>query len=113
MDHQTDLVIDWQSIKTLTGYCRDDIKGFCEDEGFPLYPGRLHPFQALFLRNTLLYNWAVREEHFVFYWQAQQAFELFWFDLPDDIADGQLAESWIAWCEATRYLAKSVTIGHE
>ena len=94
-----DLIIDWQAIKTLTEYCREDIKGFCEDEGFPIYPGRLHPFQALFLRNTLLCNWAVREGHFAYYWQAQQAFELFWAYLPDDIPDCQLAESWIAWCE--------------
>ena len=40
-------------------------------------------------------------------WQDQQAFELFWFDLPDDLNDGQLAESWIAWCEVGDILQKA------
>ncbi|ABW33163.1 hypothetical protein [Acaryochloris marina] len=43
--------LDWQALKTLTEYCREDIKGFFEDEGFQIYPGRLHPYQALFLSN--------------------------------------------------------------
>ena len=93
--------IDWQALKNLTEYCREDIKGFCEDEGFPVYPGRLHPFQALFLRNLLLCNWSVREGHFAYYWQAQQAFELFWAEQPDDISDCQLTKSWMAWCKGS------------
>ena len=80
---------------------------------FPIYPGRLHPFQALFLRNTLLCNWAVREGHFAFYWQAQQAFELFWAYLPDDVTDCQLAESWIACCEALPYHGEVVSFCRE
>lgn len=96
-------ILDWQAIKDLTGYCRGDIKGFCEDEDFPIYPGRLYPFQALSLRNILLCNWSVREGYFNYYWQAQQAFELFWAELPGDVSDCQLAESWMAWCEALSY----------
>ncbi|UJB72898.1 hypothetical protein HRE53_29895 (plasmid) [Acaryochloris sp. 'Moss Beach'] len=35
-------------------------------------------------------------------WQVQQAFELFWTDLPDNVTDCQLAESWMAWCQIDR-----------
>ncbi|ABW31454.1 hypothetical protein [Acaryochloris marina] len=38
---------------------------------------------------------------FAYYWQAQQAFELFWAELPDDVSDCQLTKSWMAWFEGS------------
>ena len=64
-------VVDWRLLKEFTGYTRDDLIGFCLDEGLPPISGKLTPHEARTFRDVVLCNWAVVEGYFSEHWQGQ------------------------------------------
>ncbi|PZD70626.1 hypothetical protein C1752_10476 [Acaryochloris thomasi RCC1774] len=92
-------VVDWRLLKGFTGYTRDDLIGFCLDEGLPPISGKLTPHEARTFRDVVLCNWAMVEGYFSEHWQAREALADLRRMLPWTVAERKLFEEWASVCQ--------------
>lgn len=91
----------WRKIGLATGYNYRDIAWFARAEGFDRSPDALLPIQKVWLRNSILCNWAVREGHFQSWAEADQIFCKFW----GSVGEKELIDAWIAFCKESEGIA--------
>lgn len=58
----------------VTGYTLLDLAGFAKDEGYPIRPILLSPFQKIQFRNLVLCYWAIKEGYFTSWALAEDEF---------------------------------------
>ena len=91
-------VVDWKLLKEFTGYTRNDLIGFCLDEGLPPISGKLTPHEARMFRDVVLCNWAMVEGYFYEHWQAREALKAVRRMLPWTVGEQELYEAWSKVC---------------
>ena len=91
--------VDWRLLKEVTGYTREDLIGFCLDEGLPPISGKLTPHEAQTFRDIVLCNWSVVEGHFSEHWQAREALADLRRMLPWTAGDRELCDGWARVCQ--------------
>lgn len=85
----------WRKLGLLTGYNYRDISGFAKEEGYKKRLDHLMPLQKVWLRNTVLCNWAVQSGYFSSWTEADRELGRFW----SLVEERCLIDGWVVHCK--------------
>ncbi|MGR3278992.1 hypothetical protein ACSYAD_28415 [Acaryochloris marina NIES-2412] len=88
----------------VTGYTLLDLAGFAKDEGYPIRPILLSPFQKIQLRNIVLCHWSIKEGYFTSCVRAEVEFIRLW----GKVKETDLIWAWIDYCQDRELISKGM-----
>ena len=101
LNHPTPL---FDKLCEVTGYTLLDLAVFAKDEGYPLMPILLSPFQKIQLRNIVLCHWAIKEGYFTSWSHAEVEFIKLW----GKEKEIDLIGAWIDYCHDRELISKGM-----
>lgn len=88
----------------VTGYTLLDLTEFAKDEGYPISPILLSPFQKNQLRNIVLCHWAIKEGYFKSWTLAEDEFIKLW----GKVKEIDLIGAWVDFCQDRELISNSM-----